>query len=70
MRHLGIAGPIEAAHLVLNETIGLGDTLVLAQMLQPALDEKGLDHAARMRGIFKHAPGIGAVAASSMFEAR
>jgi len=27
MRHLRIAGPVEAAQLFLDETIGLGDTL-------------------------------------------
>ena len=69
MRHLWIAGSVEAAYLLLDKAIGLGDALMLAQMLHPAFDEKGLDDAALLRGIFKHAPGIGAVAAPPMLEA-
>src|SRR6516225_3402990 len=42
---------------------------MLAQMLHPAFDEKSLDKAALLRGIFEHAPGIGAVAAPLMFKA-
>ena len=69
MRHLWIAGSVEAAYLLLDKAIGLGDALMLAQMLHPAFDEKGLDDAAPLR-IFKHALGIGAVAAPPMLEAR
>src|ERR1700687_985565 len=49
MRHLRIAGSVEAAYLLLQQTIGLGDALMLAQMLHPAFDEKGLDDAAFVR---------------------
>jgi len=67
---LWVAGSVEAAHLLLDEAISLGDALILAQMLHPAFDQKGLDDAPLLRGIFKHAPGIGAVAAPPMLEAR
>ena len=49
MRHLRIAGSVEAAYLLLQQTIGLGDALMLPQMLHPAFDEKGLDDAAFVR---------------------
>ena len=70
MRHLRIAGAVEAEQFFLQQTVGLGDALVLAQMLHPAFDQKSLENATLLRGIFEHAPGISAVAAPLMLEAR
>ena len=70
MRHFRIAGSVEAANLILQQTVGFGHTLMLTQMFHPAFDEKGLDHASRMGCIFEHAPSIGAVAAPLVLELR
>ncbi len=70
MRHLRIAGGVEAANLLLQQTVGFGYALMLAQMFHPAFDEKSLDDTALLGGIFKQAPGIGAVAAPLVLERR
>src|SRR6202034_72142 len=53
-----------AARALLEEAIGLGDTLVLAQMLEPGVGAKGFDVTPVVRGIFEHAPIVGAVPAA------
>src|SRR6516165_7751481 len=45
MRHLRIAGAVEAEQFFLQQTVRLGDALVLAQMLHPAFDQKSLENA-------------------------
>ena len=68
MRDDGRAGQMEFVHGVLHHAVGIGDALVLAQVLHPGFDQKRLEHAAVLGGILEHAPGIGAVAAALMLE--
>jgi len=70
MRHRRIAGPVETAQLLLQQTISLGDAFMLAQMLHPRFDQKSFDHAAFLCCIFEHAPGISAVATPLVLKAR
>jgi hypothetical protein len=50
--------------VLLQHAIGVGHALVLAQVLEPRLDEKGLEEPAVLGGVFVDAPGIGSVAAA------
>ena len=54
----------------MDQSIGIGHALMLAQVLHPRFYQKGLDHAARLGGVLEDAPGIGAVAAPFVFELR
>src|SRR5205823_2758959 len=59
---------LESANDVLQSAIGVGDALVLAQMLEPGVDQKRFHHPPRFGGVFEYPPGIGAVAAALMAE--
>src|ERR1700722_18725775 len=62
MRHLRLALELEALDLRLQHAVRIGDALVLAQVLEPGLDQEGLDEARRVGGVLEYAPRIGAVA--------
>src|ERR1700688_784731 len=70
MRHLGLAGQLEAVHRLLYQPVGIGDTLVLAQMLHPRFDEEGLDKATLTGSVYEHTPSIVAVAPPLVLEFR
>ena len=60
---------LEAAHGVLLHAVGVGDPVVLAQVLEPAFDGEGLDHEAgfgdilvKLLGDPKRAEAIGRAA--------
>ena len=54
----------KAADPLLDCTIRLGDALVLAQMLEPRLDQKGFHESAPLGCVFEDAPGIRSVSAA------
>jgi len=70
VRHGRGARELELPDRLLRQAIGLGDALMLAQMLDPGFDQEGLDEAALLRRILIDAPGIGAVALSFMADLR
>src|ERR1700686_850006 len=53
MRHLGLARELEALDLRLQHAVRIGDALMLAQVLEPGLDQKGLDEARRVGGVLE-----------------
>ena len=52
---------IKVMNLVLDQTVGIGDTRMLTQMLGPGLDQEGFDHAALLGSVLEHTPSVGAV---------
>ena len=62
MRHLGIAVHMKSVHGLLHDTVGIGDALMLAQMLHPRFDEERFEDTSLFGGVLEDAPGIGAVA--------
>src|SRR4051812_41022551 len=68
MGDLWVALEMKALHAVLDEAIGIGDALMLAQMLEPGFDEEALDETPGLGGILEEPPGIGAVAPPFMGE--
>jgi hypothetical protein len=55
MRDFRCAGQIEAMHAFLHQPIGIGDALVLAQMLYARFHKESFDHPACFGRIFEHA---------------
>jgi CO/xanthine dehydrogenase Mo-binding subunit len=55
MRHFRRARQMEPMHALLHQPIGIGDALVLAQMLHPGLHQECLDHPACYGRIFEYA---------------
>ena len=55
-------------HAFLHQPIGIGDALVLAQMLHPGFHQECLDHPALLGRIFEYTPRIGAVATPFVLE--
>ena len=51
MRDLGRITEMEAMHRVLQHAIGLGDALVLTQMLHPRFGEKRFEDASLFGGV-------------------
>ena len=63
MRHLGRTPDVKTRDRLLQQTVGVGDAFVLAQVLKPRLHQKRLDEPAFLGGILKHSPAIGTVSA-------
>ena len=59
---------MKSVHGLLHDTVGIGDTLMLAQMLHPRFHEKRFDETTLFGGVFEDAPGVGAVAAALVLE--
>lgn len=59
---------LKPANHILQQPIGVGDPFVLAQVLEPALHEKRLDHASWFGSIFERRPPACAVAPTLMAE--
>src|ERR1700683_1397223 len=57
---------LKAAHRLLERLIRLGDTLVLRQMLQPRIGEKGFNETALHGGILEDAPLVSAIPAARL----
>ena len=53
------AAAVESLDPLLQPAILDGDALVLAQMLEPALELEGLEPAARLRGVLEEPPRDG-----------
>src|SRR5258708_3639039 len=68
MCDFGGAVEMEPVHAFLDETIGICNTLALAQMLRPRGYEESLDDASFVGGILEYPPAIGAVAAPFISE--
>ena len=61
---------MKAVHGLFHQAVGIGHTLVLAQMLHPGLDQKGFQDAPGFGGILEYTPGIGTIAAPLVLELR
>ena len=59
---------VKPLHIFLQQPIGIGDPLVLAQMFRPGRDEESLNDASFVGGILEYTPPIGAVAAPFISE--
>ena len=55
---------MEPYDLLLKVGIGVGDALVLPEMLRPGLHHEPFQHLLRIGGILGNAPAVGAVAAA------
>src|SRR5204862_3035709 len=64
MRHLRQSFRLKFLHGIFQLTIGVGNALVLAQMLKPGLDQKRLQKTPGDRRVLEHTPRIGAVASA------
>jgi hypothetical protein len=63
VRDRGLAPCAKALNGLLQHAIGIGDALMLAEMLDPGLDHEGLDEAPLLLGrVFEDPPGEGAIA--------
>src|ERR1700739_1754972 len=52
---------MKVINLFLDQTVSVGDTLMLTQMLDPGFDQEGFDHTALFGSILKHTPRVSAV---------
>src|SRR5580658_5236285 len=68
MRDFRLAAQLKAAHRFLHYPVGVGDALMLAEMLHPRIHKEGFDDAAFIGGVLINAPAIGAVAAALVAE--
>jgi hypothetical protein len=59
---------MEALDRLLSRLVGFGDAFVLPQVLEPGFHEERFQHASFFGSILKHAPRIGAVAATLLAE--
>src|SRR5215813_10643030 len=66
--HLRRPRHVKSLDLLLDRPVGLGDPLVLAQMLEPGFHEERLHHASFLGGILENAPRIGTVTAAFLAE--
>ena len=62
VRDRGLAPCVKALNGFLQHAIGVGDALMLAEMLDPGLDHEGLDEAPLLGRVFEDPPGEGAIA--------
>lgn len=62
MRHFRCALRMKPIDYVLQNAVSIRNTFVLAHVLKPGLDEKGLNHPSFRSSILKYCPGICAVA--------
>jgi hypothetical protein len=47
---------------ILQDAVSIRNTFVLAHVLEPGIDEKGLDHPSFRSGVLKYCPGICTIA--------
>lgn len=68
MRYLGRAAEMKTVNRILDDAIGIGDPLMLAQVLHPGFDQERFHDAPFICSVVEDAPRISSVAAPLMLE--